>query len=392
MEKLQIHEKKSDYRPEDVDFLPEKIAILDQHFQSLIKEDKLQGASYLISRDDKIFAHKSMGKLRADKNDDRDLMPDSIREIQSITKLFTTVAIMQLVEKGAIRLDQPVMEILEEFNKPLFAKITIFHLLTHTSGLAADPGAYFEPYPSDWSWSNKKEWIKEILRGHTRVEPGKEWGDFSAGFAILAAIISKKSGMIYEDYIMENILKPLGMKDTSFGIRGMDLDNVEAIRAKVDRTCINYQTPDTEELIELITKEEKDNLKCKELRPSGGIYSTLEDLQKFGQMFLNKGRYNNKQIISRKSVEAMTRNHLKGVKDYCWNAGGVEKEYGLGFKVHSNTQLLSPGSFSHEGAGLCGLYIDPVENMMMTFFCPLVDEWVAESIINTLNIVWSGIL
>ncbi|MFP4016488.1 MAG: serine hydrolase domain-containing protein [Halanaerobiales bacterium] len=390
MSKLKIHKKKTDYAAEDVSYLAEKLEVLDNHFQNLIADKRLQAASYLISRYDKVFVHKSMGKLRPDEDDDRDLQPDSIRRIASVTKLFTAVAIMQLVEKGLIRIDQPVCEILEEFDKPLFNKITIGHLLTHTSDLCPDPGTYFEPYPDNWSWFDNEEWIKEVLRGKTRVESGKEWAYSSTGFAILGEIVSRKSDMEYEDYVIENITGPLGMIDTVFGLN-VDLDDMEAVKRKLERVCLNFKL--TEKDLEEWIEREKSRPDWAAPRAGGGLFSTLEDLQKFGQMLLNKGIYNGEQIISRKAVEAMTRNHLKDVKDYCWGTDGVEKEYGLGFRIHSNFHLLSPGTFSHEGAGLCGLFVDPVEELVFTFFCPLVgDEWVNEAVNNSLNIVWSGII
>ncbi|PRX29303.1 CubicO group peptidase (beta-lactamase class C family) [Orenia metallireducens] len=389
MSELKIHKKKTNYTPKDVDFSSKQIDVLDSHLKNLVKENRLQGASYLISRDDKIFVNKSMGKLRAEKDDNRDLMPGSIRRVASVTKLFTSVAMMQLVEQGIIRIDQLVMEILEEFDKPLFNKVTIFHLLTHTSCIFPDPDAYFEPYPASWGWYNEEKWIEEILRGHTRLNLGKEWSYSSACFAILGEIISRKSGMLYEDYVAENILKPLGMEDSTFFVND-DLEDIEAIKIKFDRICFNREVSEQE--IEKWIEDMKNRPKWAVPAAGGGLFSTLEDLQKFGQMLLNKGRYNNKQIISRKSVEAMTRNQLKDVKDYCWDAGGAEKEYGLGFRVHSNFHLLSPGTFSHEGAGLCGLFMDPVENIVFAYICPLVDEWVPEAVNNQVNIVWSGIL
>ena len=129
-------------------------------------------------------------------------------------------------------------------------------------------------------------------------------------------------------------------------------------------------------------------------RGGGGLFSTMDDLVKFGQMLCNKGVYQGTRILSRKNVEAMTRNHTTGVKNYCWGAGGVETEYGLGMNVYSNNTFLSPGSFSHEGAGLCGLYMDPVESVVLVYFCPLVQgvDWEPEAVLNLRNIVWSGII
>lgn len=374
--KIKVHKKQHKYKPEDVGYCPETIEQVNRHLSELIDRKRLQAAAYIMSKDGKVFVHNSMGKLLYD-NDEKDFLPDSIRTIASITKVFVAVSILQLVEKGVIRLDQPVAEILKEFKTPMFEKIKIIHLLTHTSGIRPDPGAFFEPYPLDWRWFSKKEWIKESLRDFLLLAPGKEWRYSSTGFIILAEIVSRVSGIHFEKYVLDNITTPLDMNTTFFDIPDEFLDRVcftdkhEREWYEKDKTRPDWASP----------------------RGGGGLHSTLGDLQRLGQMLINKGTLNGARILSRKTVEAMTRNHIKGAINYCWDAGGIEMEYGLGMNVYSNNTFLSPGSFSHEGAGLCGLYMDPVENFVLAYMCPLGKniEWEAEAVINLRNIVWSGI-
>ena len=92
----------------------------------------------------------------------------------------------------------------------------------------------------------------------------------------------------------------------------------------------------------------------------GGLYSTLTDLQKFGQMLINKGELN--------------------ARNYTWGANGSVMEYGQGFNVYSKNTLLSPGSYSHEGSGSCGLFMDHQENRVFACFCPLAEgiDWEPE--------------
>ncbi|TYQ16727.1 UNVERIFIED_CONTAM: CubicO group peptidase (beta-lactamase class C family) [Acetivibrio alkalicellulosi] len=374
---ISIHNKNLKYRPEDVGYIPQRLEQINAHLANLIENRRIQSAAYIISKDDKIFTHCSMGKLLYN-NDQKEFMPDSIRRIASITKLFVAVCILQLVEDGKIRLDQQVSEIIKEFDNDMFQRITIFHLLTHTSGIRPDPGTFLEPYPLEWKWLGEKEWIKESLRDSLLIEPGKEWRYSSTGFTILAEIVSRVSGIHFEKYVMKKITKPLGMNTTFF-----DIPN-----ELVDKICFSSE-------FEMDWfKKRTDRKKWSAPRGGGGLFSTLEDLQKFGQMLINKGTLKNTRILSRKTIEAMTRNHTKGVVNYCWNAGGIEMEYGLGMNVYSNNTFLSPGSFSHEGAGLCGLYMDPVENVVFAYMCSLVDDivWEPEAVINLRNIVWSGIV
>ena len=206
--------------------------------------------------------------------------------------------------------------------------------------------------------------------------PGKEWRYSSSGFTILAEVITRVSGVHFEQYVLNNITQPLGMHNSYFDIPD-DL---------VDRLYFSNEWE------EKWFSKRKERPEWAPPRGGGGLFSTIEDLQKFGQMLVNKGSLEGIRILSRKTVEAMTRNHTQGVKNYCWNAGGSEMEYGLGMNVYSNNTFLSPGSFSHEGAGLCGLYMDPAENVVLSYICPLVDNWEPEAVINLRNIVWAGII
>lgn len=369
-------EKSSASNPEDLGFYSNRLKDIDKLLFKLISKKRIQAAGYLISKDNKIVVNKSLGRLRY--NEERGFMPDSIREIASITKLFTAVSILQLVEKGLIRLDQPVAEIIGEFKSAMLEKINIFHLLTHTSGIRPDPGVYFEPYPLDWDTLFQKDWLKGFLSDFSSIDPGKEWKYSSSGFVILGEIIKRVSGSSCEDYVMNNIVNPLGMRSTYYDI---------PLELK-DRVCF------ANEMEEKSFYEIKVESKFDMPRGGGGLHSTLEDMQKFAQMLINKGTYNGVRILSRKTVEAMTRNQLKGIKNYCWGAGGIEIEYGLGMNVYSNDTFLSPGSFAHEGAGLSGLFMDPVENVVFAYMCPLCEgvEWEPEAVINLRNIVWSAII
>lgn len=216
----------TDCSPAEVNYDATRIGILHTHFQQLIDDHKIQAAAYCVSRYGKTFMHGAIGP-RSYRQDPADpLLPTSVHQIASITKAVTSVAIAKLVEDGILRFDLPVGAFLEPFNADPFNKIDIYSLLTHTSGLFPDCassmipyhksywqliGEYFDKYnPED----GELDWITAALSCGINKPVGEEWQYCSFGFCILGEIIKKVTGMSAEQYIEEQILKPLGMNDT----------------------------------------------------------------------------------------------------------------------------------------------------------------------------------
>ncbi|MDR0322212.1 MAG: beta-lactamase family protein [Treponema sp.] len=141
---------KTEVSPAEVGYDESRIQVLNDHFQRLIDDGEIQCATYCLSRKGKVFAHGAVGKKSFRKDDNTPVQPDSIRWLASITKLFTAVSIMKLVEDGVTRLDVPVAEILPQFNTPPYNGITLFQLLTHSSGLHTDDGCFDNKYQSSY--------------------------------------------------------------------------------------------------------------------------------------------------------------------------------------------------------------------------------------------------
>lgn len=384
---------KTDYLPQEVGYDPARIEALNRHLQSLIDKDMVISANYCMARDGKIFADAAIGKLSYREDDDRELKPDTIQRIASITKLFVAVAIWKLAEDGKLRVNQKVGEFIEEFDTPPFNEITIAHLLSHTSGLQPDPGCFENKYfASPWDFIEKdrgKSWIASALQSGLRKKPGEEWAYCSFGYVILGEIISRVSGIHAEDYIIENIAKPCGMKDTHF-----DIENKEIAER------LNIPNERTEKYINAILngtlqKTDEDDVWIKVPRTGGGMYSTARDLCRFGIMLLKGGYIDGRRIIGRKAIEKMIALYTEPhIRDYCWNAGGVRREYGLGPDLRCNeASLYSKGTYFHEGAGACCLMIDPVEKLVAAWFVPYRnDQWFPDGLYNTAAVMWSGLI
>ncbi len=139
--------------------------------------------------------------------------PETQFGIGSISKQFTAMLVMQLVEKGKLRLDNTIAGFLPDFPEDIGKNITVEMLLCHTSGLPFPEG--IEKY---YYASTKDEYLQEFLRQLAqeglRFDPGKGYGYSNAGYFILGLIIEKVTGKAYEEVLREQILKPLDMSHT----------------------------------------------------------------------------------------------------------------------------------------------------------------------------------
>ena len=379
--------------PADVGYRPERIDVLDNFLWKLIDEKQLQCATYAMARNNSLFVCKGMGKLHYDPADDRVCGHDSLTRMASITKMFTAVAIMKLVEDGLLEITSPLSAYLKEFDYKEYEDITLIHLLTHTSGLAFDAGED-GPYSLNW-WdlctekNAKYNWVEAILATSVVNKPGQIWAYSSTGYTLMGEIIRRVTGMRAEDYIIDNIIKPLNMQDTHFGVP----------EEKWDRVIVTAEWGDPRTWAQQEEKERQENAQNgrRELvvpRTSSGIYSTAYDITLFGLMLANNGVGGDARILHRKTVEMMRRDFAYGARDYCWGAKGNTKYYGLGPQLYgrNNTDLLSPGTYGHEGAGRSAIYIDPEENFVAVNFVPTKEAWLPQTVLNLRNVMWSGLL
>jgi len=392
---------KTDCEPGEVNYNEQRLDVLNKHFQRLIDDGEIQCATYCISRRGKIFAHGAVGKKSFRKEDDTPVQPDSVRWIASMTKPFTAIAIMKLVEDGATRLDVPVSEILPQFNTPPFNAITLFQLLTHTSGMHADPGCFENKYQITY-WDHIEaafdrhkqakgefDWIAAALGTigcGLRAKPDTEWAYCSFAFSILGAVIEKLTGLHAHRYIEENICKPLGMKDTSF--------DLTPDRAKRFIVTDKEMEKDMNDIINGTYKPRWIGEKLNIPRTGGGLDSTAYDMIRFANMTLGGGTLNGVRILGRKAMEKMTTFAIHNKPNYCWGNNEPDKLYGVGFDMRNGPAFtFSQNTYNHEGAGASAMYIDPQEDLAAVWFVPFAKEgWWARALFNVQNVIWSGLM
>ena len=386
---------KVDVKPSDVGYDESRLDILNNHFGKLVDNNKIYGATYCLSRKGQTFASGSIGYKDYKKS--VVVEPDDIHYIASMGKTFTAVAIMKLFEDGITRLDVPVGQILPQFNSPPFSGITLYHLLTHTSGMHPDGGCFPNKHNGGGYWyfieqgydacNNKDDfdWIAAALAHGVCLKPNEQWMYCSFGFSILGSVIEKLTGIKAEKFIEDNICKPLGLNDTAYHLNKKTAPRYMLQNEKAEKDVSNIMSG---------TISERTPPWDKIPMTSGGLKSSVYDMVRFGNMILNNGTIDNTRILGRKAVEKMTDFAIM-LPNYCWDAGGVVREYGIGFDHRNDTgkYSFSETTIMHEGAGACALYIDPEEELVAAWISPFVDmsDWCMEAMCNTINIIWSGL-
>ena len=283
---------------QSVAFAQNKSQQIDELISLYNKYDQFNGAA-LVAENGKVIYKKGFGFANMEWNIPN--QPDTRFRLGSITKQFTATLILQLVEQGKLKLDGRVSDYLDGYRKDIGGKITIHHLLTHTSGLpnyTAQPGfaetVSRNPYAVD-------AFVKKYTSGDLEFEPGAKFSYSNSGYFLLGAIIEKVTGKAYEQVLKESIFDPLGMKNTGY-------DHYDAIIGK--RAAGYVKTPSG--------YRNAPYLDMTIPYAAGSLYSTVEDLFLWDQA-LNEGK-----VLTAKSKELMFKPNLE--------------DYGYGFVI-KNTSL-----------------------------------------------------
>jgi len=236
----------------------DKASKIDELIQIYYDYGQFNGTA-LVAEGGKVIFNKGYGLADMEWNIPN--KPDTKFRIGSITKQFTAMLILQLVEKGKIDLQGKLSDYLPYYRKDTGDRVTIHHLLTHTSGIPSYTGLpnFFEeisrdPYPVD-------EFIKTYCSGDLEFEPSSKFVYSNSGYFLLGAIVEKVSGERYEDALKAKILDPLGMKNTGY-------DHYEAL---IPHRASGYEK-------RAGGYENAPYLDMSLPYAAGGLYSTVEDL------------------------------------------------------------------------------------------------------------------
>jgi uncharacterized protein YbbC (DUF1343 family) len=295
----------------------------------------LPGAVVLVAHQDRIIYRQAFGH-RALEPRVLPMTVDTVFDIASMTKVVaTTTAIMQLVDKGRLRLDAPAARYWPEFAAHGKGGITIRQLLTHTSGLRAE-------VRSRPRWSGYRGAMAAIVRDKPVNPPGTKFRYSDVNFIVLGELVHLVSGQPLDVYCARKIFKPLGLKDTSFKPPlGKKNRFAPCDRFGGELRCGQVQDPTAHRM--------------GGVAGNAGVFSTANDLARFAQMLLDGGVGHGKRILSAAAVAAMT-------KPY--GLPGNATRRGLGWDIHSPYSKIfnasfPQGSFGHTGYTGTAIWIEP---------------------------------
>jgi CubicO group peptidase (beta-lactamase class C family) len=270
----------------------DRVRQIDELMSLYHKYQQFNG-SVLVADKGKVIYKKGIGPANMEWNIPNE--PDTKFRLGSITKQFTATLILQLVEQGKIKLDGKVSDYLPDYRKDTGGRMTIHQLLSHTSGVpnyTAQPGFFANvsrnPFKVD-------DFVKQYASGDLEFEPGAKFNYSNSGYFLLGDIIEKVTGKTYEQVLKENILDPVGMKNTGY-------DHYGTVLSK--RASGYIKTPNG--------YENAPYLDMTIPYAAGSLYSTVEDLFLWDQALYGE------KILSAASKELMFKPNLE---DYGYGFG-----------------------------------------------------------------------
>ncbi|MGH9338093.1 MAG: serine hydrolase domain-containing protein [Acidobacteriota bacterium] len=368
--------------PGQVGLSDERLDRISKLIQQYVDDGKVSGVVTLVARDGKVAYFKSFGKLSRENG--RAMPADAIFRIASMSKAVTTVAVMTLVEEGKIQLGDRLSRFIPEFKEttvavpegegdskqykvvPAQREITIRDLLTHTAGISYGSGPAEERYKSanlqGWYFADRQEPIGESIKRLARLpfdaQPGEKWV-YGYNTDILGYVVERVSGMTLAEFFRQRIFEPLKMVDTHFYLPAQKVSRFTPVYAVEDDGLRLAEAPETSDYVTGPRRS---------YSGGAGLLSTTTDYARFLQMLLNGGELEGARILSPKSVQLMTVNH---VGDKFGNLG-----FGLGFRVIEDLgragQYGSAGAYGWGGAYYTSFWVDPQERLIFVFMSQLL--------------------
>jgi len=336
----------------------EQIQRLERQMASEVAQQKMVGCVGLVMRNGRLLWSAGIGYANLESRSP--MRPDAIFQVMSMTKPVAAVAAMILVERGQLRLHDPVADYLPEFSsikvkgegglKDPASAPRVRQLFQHTSGIASDTPISDE----DRASLTLAQFVKLVSEQPLFADPGTAERYSGPAVSTLGRIVEVVSGQRFEDFCQKEIFDPLGMKDTHYFLPA----------SKSGRLAMVYRIEDGK-----IEKDSGDPLRkgARFANPAGGLYSTASDMAAFHQMMANGGILADKRVLAPLTVRAMTTISSPTILP----GASQDLGYGLMWSIvrgpAPSRSLQTPGSFGHAGAfGTYG-WVDPSQGLVAIF-------------------------
>ena len=385
--------------------------VTDHLRQHYVDPGKIAGCQVAVARHGHVAYHASLGARDLERG--LPMADDTIFRIYSMSKPITSVALMQLYERGMFQLNDPVHRVIPAWRdqkvyvrgtgerietRPPDTPMTFRHVLGHTAGLSY--GATNHPvdqrYRAEGVHREQGETLQTFVDKLARVPlhytPGERWM-YSYATDVCGHLVEALSGMPLDRYFEEHIFAPLGMNDTAFSVAS----------GNVHRFAANYERgPD--KTLKLLDDPQGSPYRVHPtfFSGGGGLTGTTADYLRFCEMLRRGGELDGERILGPRTLRLMTRNHLAGGRDLTQMAEGTFSEtayegvgFGLGFAMtlsEVGAGTLGAGDFYWGGAASTIFWVDPVEDLAVVFMTQLMPSATFNFRGQLKNIVYSAIV
>lgn len=316
---------------------------MDSIINDAINQKVMPGAVTYVARKGVTVKHQAYGYAYrytddqfTETNQPIQMKKDTIFDIASISKIFTSIAAMQLYEKGKFKLDDPVAKYIPEFAENGKETVTIRQLMTHTSG--------FEPGILVYKMGTSRADRLEIVLKHKLTNaPGTTYTYSDLNMITLGVLVERLSGQRQDEYVKEHITKPLGMKDTMY-------NPPASLKSRIAAT--EYQ-PWTNRGLVWGQVHDENSWSLDGVAGHAGVFSTANDLAILGQTFLNEGKYGHSRILKASTVKLMEKN---------MNQAFPGDDHGLGYELNQGWYMdgfAEENTMGHTGYTGTSLVISP---------------------------------
>ncbi|MDQ0219883.1 class A beta-lactamase-related serine hydrolase [Peribacillus cavernae] len=319
---------------------------IDRLIKDAIEQKTMPGAVVYAARQGVTVKHDAYGYAARYKDDQfteidekNPMKKDTIFDLASISKVFTTTAAMKLYEQGKFDLDDPVAHYIPEFSQNGKSTVTIRQLMTHTSG-------FVSWIPLYKMGKNREDRIQVVFSQPLQNEPGTHYTYSDLNMITLGALVERLSGKRLDEYIKETITKPLKMNDTMY-------NPPASLKERIAAT--EYQPTLGRDLVWGEVHDEN-AWSLDGVAGHAGVFSTAADLAKFAHMFLQEGKYGRTRILQPETVKLLNENQ---------NAAFEGDDHGLGWELQQGwymDALTGSSTLGHTGYTGTSIVVSPAND------------------------------